>query len=563
MRFFLQVLTAVIALSTPSMAENSSFLNPVLPGWHSDPSCINVNGTFLCVTSTFISFPGLPIYASKDLVDWKHISHAWNRESQLEGYSYATEGQQEGMYAATIRFHRGIFYVICEYLGSGQLAGVLFKSTDPFDDSSWSDPVKFEAGKIDPDLFWDDDGKVYVATQGIIIQEMNIDTGAMGSITQLWNGTGGVWPEGPHIYKKDGWYYLLIAEGGTAEDHAVTMARARNITGPYLPSPYNPHLTNRGTSEWFQTVGHADLFQDNNGKWWAVALATRVGPNGASYPMGRETVLTPVTWNVGEWPVFQPVRGKLSGWSLPARSRNIPGNGPFNSDPDVYDFNEGTPIPRNLVYWRVPREGAFETTHKGLQVALSRNNLAGSPGGSEPAAKAISFIGRRQTDSTFDFSVELSFAPNADEQEAGITAFLWQTANIHLGLVRLGGNMYFRFNSTEQQNKTTSVPTSWAGKPIRLRLQMPKPTQYAFSAMLASDESTEIAVGNASATQLSPSGSFVGTLIGVYATCNGAGEGLDCPADAPKSYFQRWRYTGVSQQISANESVASGEFNQK
>jgi beta-xylosidase len=106
MRFFLQVLTAVIALSTPSMAENSSFLNPVLPGWHSDPSCINVNGTFFCVTSTFISFPGLPIYASKDLVDWKHISHAWNRESQLEGYSYATEGQQEGMYAATIRFLR-------------------------------------------------------------------------------------------------------------------------------------------------------------------------------------------------------------------------------------------------------------------------------------------------------------------------------------------------------------------------------------------------------------------------------------------------------------------------
>jgi beta-xylosidase len=159
------------------------------------------------------------------------------------------------MYAATIRFHQGTFYVICEYLGTttNQTSGVLFKTTNPFEDKAWSDPVKFVASKIDPDLFWDDDGKVYVATQGIIIQEMDINTGKMGPVHQLWNGTGGVWPEGPHIYKKDGWYYLMIAEGGTAEDHAVTMARARNILGPYSPSPHNPHLTARKTKNYFQT----------------------------------------------------------------------------------------------------------------------------------------------------------------------------------------------------------------------------------------------------------------------------------------------------------------------
>jgi beta-xylosidase len=564
MKFSWSFIRVVIAWSVPALAQNSTFYNPVLPGWHSDPSCIQVNGTFFCVTSTFISFPGLPIYASKDLINFKHISHAWNRESQLPGYSWATNGQQEGMYAATIRFNEGTFYVICEYLGSGQTAGVLFKTTNPFDDKSWTDPVRFTANKIDPDIFWDDNGKVYVATQGIILQEMDINNGNMGNAKELWNGTGGVWPEGPHIYKKDSYYYLLIAEGGTAEDHSVTMARSKNITGPYQASPKNPHLTNRGTNEYFQTVGHADLFQDTQGQWWGMALATRSGRNGSSYPMGRESVLFPVTWNTGEWPILQPVRGKMSGWKLPAWSRDIPGDGPFNSDPDVYNFTKGTTIPRNMVHWRVPREGTFTITEKGLQVVLGKNDVAGSPGGSIPAAKAISFIGRRQTDSTFNFSVDLLFTPQAPKQEAGVTVFLTQAANVQLGVTLEGQQLYFRFNATGSENMKTAVSATWIGKPIRLQIQMSTPTEYAFSAMLASDEKTKINVGKASATQLSGgSGSFVGTLIGVYATCNGAGSKLDCPSNAPKAYFNRWRYTGVSQYISANESIPSTTYKQK
>jgi beta-xylosidase len=564
MRSLATLIPAFLAWSAPVFAKNSTYLNPVLPGWHSDPSCTPVNGTFFCVTSTFISFPGLPIYASKDLVNFKHISHVWNRESQLPGYSYATAAQQQGMYAATIRYHKGTFYVICEYLGTttNQTSGVLFKTTDPFNDKAWSDPVKFIAPKIDPDLFWDDDGKVYVATQGVIIQEIDINTGKMGPVHSLWNGTGGVWPEGPHIYKKDGWYYLMIAEGGTAEDHSVTMARAKKITGPYSPSPHNPHLTARNTKNFFQTVGHADLFQDTKGSWWGTALATRWGNNGLYYPMGRETVLFPVTWNTGEWPIMQPVMGKMSGWELPAQSRDIPGDGPFNSDPDVYDFPVGKPIPRNLVYWRVPRDNAVTVTEKGLTVTLGKNNVAGSPGGLKPAAKAISFIGRRQTDSTFKFSVDLSFAPNASKQEAGITAFLTQYANIQLGVVSDNQKLSFRFNSTESRNKMTAVPASWVGKPMRLAIDMQKPSEYTFSASLASDEKTKIEIGKASAAQLSGgTGSFVGTLIGVYGTCNGAGSELDCPTDAPKAYFNRWRYTGVSQSISATELVPSAEHN--
>lgn len=540
------------------MAQNSTYYNPVLPGWHSDPSCIQVNGTFYCVTSTFISFPGLPIYASKDLINWKHISHVWTRESQLPGYSWATAEQQQGMYAATIRFHDGTFYVICEYLDAGKDAGVLFRTKDIYSDAAWSNALTFVANKIDPDIFWDDDGKVYVATQGCQVQEMDINTGKMGTAKALWNGTGGVWPEGPHIYKRDGYYYLMIAEGGTAQDHAITIARSRSLTGPYTPSPKNPILTNRGTQEYFQTVGHGDLFQDTQGKWWGMALATRSGPAYKSYPMGRETVLFPVTWNTGDWPILQPVRGKMNGWQLPAPNRNLPGDGPFNSDPDVYDFPKGQAIPRNLVYWRVPRDGAFTVTDKGLQVVLARNDLAGTAGGNQNgAARAISFIGRRQTHSLFTFSVDLSFTPKAANQEAGVVAFLTQSANIQLGVVLIGSQLTLRFK-TSSQTKTSAVPTAWKDKPIRLQIQMVTPTEYTFAAMLASDPASQIVLGKASAELLSGgTGSFVGTLIGVYATCNGAGSGLDCPSGTPNAYFNRWRYTGDAQYISATEKVTA------
>lgn len=544
-----------VAAPPDPVTKNSTFYNPILPGWHSDPSCVHVSGTFYCVTSTFISFPGLPIYASKDLINWKLISHVWNRESQLPGYSWATVGQQEGIYAATLRHRDGVFYVICEYLGlpSPKEAGVLFKSTDPFRDDAWSKPVMFPTTKIDPDLFWDDDGKVWVATQTIILQEMDIDTGKIGPVHQLWNGTGGVWPEGPHLYKRDGWYYLMIAEGGTATDHAITIARAKTITGPYEAYERNPILTNRDTQEYFQTVGHGDLFQDGNGNWWGVALATRSGPAYKSYPMGRETVLFPVTWKAGEWPVLEPVRGKMNGWPLPPPSLAVPGDGPFNEDPDRYDLTKR--IPRNLVYWRVPREGAFAPTPKGLKVVLGRNSLDGRPGGSEPAAKAVSFIGRRQTHSLFTYSVDLDFEPSADGQEAGITAFLTQHANLQLGVVLEKNELTLRFNASGTIT-TKAVPKGWEKGKIRLEIKMTEPNEYVFSAIRAVNEKDRVDIGQASAELLSGgSGSFVGTLLGVYATCNGAGSGLDCPEGTPLAYFSRWRYTGDGQYVSETEVV--------
>ncbi|KAI2779618.1 glycoside hydrolase family 43 protein [Daldinia loculata] len=563
--------------STAVQVGNSTYYNPVLPGWHSDPSCTQVDGTFFCVTSTFVSFPGLPLYASKDLINWKVISHAWNRESQLPGISWNTTGQQQGMYAATIRHHDGQFYVICDYIGTSKGSiGMVFKSDDPFSDEAWSNPVTFSTDKIDPDLFWDDDGKAYMATQSIILQEIDLETGEVSqSPISLWNGTGGVWPEGPHLYKKDGWYYLMIAEGGTETNHSITIARSRNLTGPYEAYENNPILTNRGTDEYFQTVGHGDLFQDASGNWWGMALATRSGPQFEIYPMGREAVLFPVTWEEGEWPVLQPVRGKMTGWALPPTDREIPGDGPFNSDPDAYDFEEGTAIPRNMVYWRVPRDGAFSVTPQGLQIVPSRNNLTGTPFSSTTpelsGQQGLSFIGRRQTDTLFSFSVDLTFAPRQVGQEAGVTVFLTQVNHIDLGVVLLPGisnptceeakttqlALRFRAEGTgvPPEPRTVVVPGDWLDGPIRLHIETANATHYRLAAAPAADLDAGILVGAASAGLVSGgNGSFVGSLVGAYATCNGAGVGVECPQGG-EAYFTRWRYSGAGQYVSATEVV--------
>ncbi|KAI0394112.1 glycoside hydrolase family 43 protein [Xylariaceae sp. FL0594] len=585
----------------PPQQKNSTYTNPILPGWHSDPSCAQVDGIFYCVTSTFISFPGLPVYASRDLRNWKLVSHAWSRESQLPGLSWNTSAQQQGMYAATLRYHEPsrLFYVICEYLGSGvgYNVGVVFKSSDPFrGDESWSDPVTFKTNKIDPDLFWDTDPesggkeKAYVATQGILLQEIDLDTGELSQPPlSIWNGTGGVWPEGPHLYKRDGWYYLMIAEGGTEENHSVTIARSRKLKGPYEAYEKNPILTNRGTDEYFQTVGHGDLFQDTKGNWWGVALATRTGPEYKVYPMGRETVLYPVSWPKDSWPILQPVRGQMSGWPLPRLSRELPGTGPFNSDPDDYTFARGTSMPRNLVHWRVPRPGTFTISPRGrdgLQIVPSRNNLTGTPLSQETpelsGQQGLAFVGRRQTDSLFEFSVDFEFEPRVVGHEAGVTVFLTQVDHIDLGVVLLPSSssntqteqeLSLRFRTEGSVNspgtykpptRIVPVPKTWLGQKqkgntnlkLRLQIETLNSTHYSLSALpLQGKGGEKLVVATAPAELVSGgNGSFVGSLVGAYATCNGAGEGVTCPPGG-NAYVTRWRYRGKGQYVSATELV--------
>ncbi|KAM0282482.1 hypothetical protein ACHAQH_002996 [Verticillium albo-atrum] len=242
--------------------------------------------------------PGLPVYASNDLTNWRLASHAVSRKSQVPEHDESLT-QNDGLWAATIRYHEGTFYI-----------------TDPYD-AAWGNPIRYEPEQIDPDIFWDDDGQAYVATAGTNLQTLDLATGTFGPVRRIWNGTSddpdAAFLEGPHIYKKDG-----IFEG-------------------------IPVLTNRNTTEYFQNIGHGDLFQDSKGQWWSSALAwRRSGPAGVSYPMGREMVITPVTWDEGAWPVFVPVRGEQTAWAL-ATDLEV-GVGALVTDPDVVDFAPGSSL---------------------------------------------------------------------------------------------------------------------------------------------------------------------------------------------------------------------------
>lgn len=564
-----------VAATSLSTTANSTYYNPVLPGFHPDPSCIQNEGIFYCVSSTFLAFPGLPIHASKDLINWKLISHVWNRDSQLPGFSWNTTDQKYGFWAPTIRYHEGEFYVISAYrVPGGDFVGTVFKSSDPFgsDPEAWSDPVLYEGEHIDPDLFWDDDGQAYVASGGIHIMEIDLETGETDNVVKIFNGTGLYGSrEGPHIYKKDDWYYLLHAEGGTGMDHSVVMARSRNITGPYEGAPHNPVLTARGTNNYFQTVGHADLFQDADGNWWGMCLAIRSGKEYLNYPMGRESVLFPVTWEKDDWPVLQPVQGRMSGWSLPPTDLDLPGEGQFNHDGDSYDFPEGSSLPSHFLHWRIPRPGTFSTGDKGLSIVPSRANLTGLWGRDQPielsGQHGISFVGRRQTHSLFSFSIDLLFKPQSVGQEAGVTVFATQFSHYDLGVVLLdepdsdSPQLSLRFRAIGRRgppkDKTVPLPREWGVgcQRIRLQVQSINETYYEFSAMSVTIPNAQIVVASASTLHISGDvSSYIGVQLGAYATCNGAGEGYDCPPGGT-AHVNRWKYRPTGQHISRNEVI--------
>ncbi|GAT29299.1 arabinofuranosidase [Aspergillus luchuensis] len=559
-------LLTITASSSPT--SNHTYTNPILPGWHSDPTCAHVSehNTTFCATSTFIAYPGLPIYASKDLQNWKLASNAFNRPSQIPDLRNTTD-QQGGIYAPTLRYHNGTFYLIVTYLGT-DIQGLLFTTTNPYNNSAWTDPLVFTVTGIDPDIFWDDDGTVYVtsansgSSSGNHIQQYSLDltTGATGPIHNLWNGTGGSSPEGPHIFRKDGYYYLMIAEGGTELGHSETIARSRFRTGPWEAYPRNPLLTNRNTTQYFQTVGHADLFQDSVGDWWAVALSTRSGPAWKNYPMGRETVLAPARWEEGEWPVVQPVRGMMSG-PLMSEDRGIAvGEGGWIDQPDRVDFNPGSAIPAHFVYWRYPRTDNFVVSPEGypntLRLTPSFYNLTGTP--EFKPDDGLTLVMRRQTDTLFTYGVDISFDPEIDGEEAGVTVFLTQEQHIDLGIVLLQNNLSFRFRVEGRGNydgplpgQTISVPKEWQADTIRLEIQAVNDTTYAFSAAPSRNLGHKRVIGWADTRIVSGgTGRFTGALVGAYATKNG-GVGYT-PA-----YISRWRYQGQGQEIDYGRIVPS------
>lgn len=276
--------------------------NPLLPGFHPDPSIVRVDGVYYLVTSTFEYLPALPVYRSTDLVEWTHIGDVATRPGQVELGDVPTPG---GVWAPTIRYRDGVFYVIVTVMLGGR-GCVVFTATDPT--GPWSDGTTIPAvDGIDPDLAWDDDGTAYVTFAGFphAIRQVRVDleTGAaLEEVRPLWAGTGRYAPEGPHLYRRGQHWYLLVAEGGTDRGHAVSIARGPSPTGPWEGNPGNPVVTAAGTGSPVQNLGHADLVETPDGGAAMVLLGVRPVGFGLSFsPLGRETFLAPVRW-VDGWP---------------------------------------------------------------------------------------------------------------------------------------------------------------------------------------------------------------------------------------------------------------------
>ncbi|WJK39656.1 glycoside hydrolase family 43 protein [Solwaraspora sp. WMMA2056] len=293
-------MTAAVTAEPP--ASTHTFGNPVVAGFHPDPSICRVDDDYYLVCSSFEYFPGVPIFHSRDLVDWRQIGNVLDRPSQLR--LPADTHASGGVFAPTIRHHDGRFWLVTTNVSIGR--HLLVTATDPA--GPWSDPVHFDLPHVDPSLAWDDNGDCWLTVSGVQSYRIDPTTGAVleGPVA-MWSGSGGQYPEAPHLYRIDGWWYLLVSEGGTHTGHAVSIARSRDIRGPFTPGPDNPFLTHRGTDRTVQATGHADLVQAADGSWWMVLLGIRAKGQWPPYHvLGRETFLAPVRW-VDGWPVVDPV----------------------------------------------------------------------------------------------------------------------------------------------------------------------------------------------------------------------------------------------------------------
>ena len=511
-----------------------AFSNPVIPGFHPDPSVCRVGDDYYLVVSSFAFLPGVPVFHSRNLVDWEPIGHVFDRPGVIDLTGLAVS---DGIWAPTIRHHGGLFYLVTTLVRGKQGAvTVLATATDPA--GPWSDPVVLDAEGIDPSLFFDDDGRCWFtacrdAAQPestgpgeLWLRELDlVDLALVGPSHILWHGAlRGAWVEAPHLYRHDGAYFLVAAEGGTEGNHAVTVARAEAVTGPYRGDPRNPLLTHRhlGAGSPIQNVGHADLVQTVAGETWAVLLGTR--PAAGHHVLGREVFLVPVEWTAAG-PVFAPGIGQVRA----IETRPLIDGGPADRAHGAVE-----PGPRGQE-WLGLRELPPAAGPAGdFLLPLRPDTLAGT---GRPA-----FVGRRQTDPNFEASVRVGFEPGAAGEEAGLA--------IHQGATGYATATVQRQSGQLQGGQRMIALTVAAGGTVQVtaRALIPDGPITIFLSAVGLDYRVEFAAGDHAERRPLGSvdgrilstervGGFVGVVLGPYATSNGQ-------ATSASARFAEFSYAG-------------------
>ena len=408
--------------------NRAGYTNPIIPGFHPDPSICRKDSDYYLVTSSFEYFPGVPIFHSRDLVNWEQIGHCLTRPSQVNLDKCRVSG---GIYAPTIRYHDGTFYMIVTNVTDK--GNFIVYTDDPA--GEWSDPVWLTQGGIDPSLYWEGD-KCYLVSNphGLCLSEINPKTGEQLTPTRcIWNGTGDRFAEAPHIYKKDGYYYLLDAEGGTQYGHKVMIARSKEIYGPYTGNPANPILTHAYEStkrNSIQGTGHGDLIKAHDGSWWMVHLGFRPGPY-RHHVMGRETCLAPVEWPKGSWPIVNgtgTIDEHMIAKTLPLK--------PFQKDNNPStDFNEKE-LGFAWNYLRNPDMKHYTLEENPGYLRLKASSIALTE------IDSPTFVGTRQDHMFETVSTKAEISKRSKGFRGGLTVFQNATNHYTLELIHKNGATY-------------------------------------------------------------------------------------------------------------------------
>ncbi len=528
--------------------SQDTFINPIINGGYPDPSIVRVENDFYIVNSSFEYFPALPIHHSKDLVNWELIGYGIDRPSQGTGKVNLYDVQQQGgIHAPSIRYHDGLFYIVTTNVYSPvdkskptEMVNFILTAKNPA--GPWSDPYVIEgAPGIDPDIFFDDNGKVwFVGTHDtgnpnkngigeIWIQELDLDNWKLkGQRHSIWRGAcGGCCVEGPHIYKQYGRYYLMVAEGGTSYNHAVMIASSENIEGPYDSNPKNPILTSRHLSNnnWVHSTGHADLVQLKDNRWYMVSLGIRNEMDSTSN-MGRETHLMPVVWEeawdnwvevekgrwepvIIKWPVVAPNTGKVE------RNTSIPFfEKKQNINYSFYDDFTSSKLDLQWNFRRVPRENTYELNSKNKTLKL---NL--SPESFELRSQ-YNLMGFRQKETEFEYSSSMNFKPKKNFSEAGLSIFSQDDNYINFTVKKHNNKTLLNLSIKPRDQKLDiikSIPLKY-NENIILKI-VSKDNKYIYYYSL--DDGNSFDVFTETGANLVLCKGYIGTNLGLYASSNG------------------------------------------
>jgi len=509
------------------------FYNPILQGCYPDPSITAKGGDYYLVCSSFAMFPGVPIFHSKDLVNWTQIGHVLDRTSQLQ---VQTCGISAGIYAPQILYNSNndTFYMITTQIAGG-IGNMIVKTKDPL--KGWSDPIKLNFDGIDPSIFFDENGKAYIVHNDapdkgkelynghrvIKIWEYDVDKDQIIPGTDKIIVDGGVdlskkpiWIEAPHIYKKNGKYYLMCAEGGTGDWHSEVIFVSDSPKGPYKPAINNPILSQRylnpKRANMVDWAGHADLVKTPEGKYYGVFLAIRPNEKGR-VNSGRETFFLPVDWS-GEFPVFEnglaPLEPKLK---MPVGVENKTGKNGFFPNGN-FTFAEdfvATKLDYRWIGLRGPREDFISVTKKSLVINPFSVNIK--------EVKPTSTLFYRQQHINFTSTATLNFIPKSEKELAGITCLQSEKFNYVFGITKKDKDFYLLLERTFSGKSTIVASIKIDVKnPVQLKVKAVS-DNYEFSYSTNGTDFVNVG-GTVSGDILSTNvaGGFTGAMIGLYAT---------------------------------------------